>query len=326
LPKPYLQFQTSDFAPVHGDGVGASYYWAEIGTVFVNIHYVMDGTTTVFTHPLEFGSNLTAAPWDLSVSEFILAAVTNDSGSGEIQAWGPLNTDPMRPDSVHEDAVLTTVTTDVSAAYIMDETSMQPGVYRWDGKGTYSAYILYADLGIAAGSVRILRVTPTYLLVATQYDVLAVNRTSKAVQSIFHSDSAPIVDLRASRPHTINAGALIRVQDPSYPATGRDYYIDLAPATLPAATDVAAAIDAQPAPAGCPQLGYVDGGVLYGNRYIYGSSAGLASVTLAPDGTPGTPALVTDVVLSYPEVSANGNLYASAQSTSKWTYYFVGGL
>jgi hypothetical protein len=217
------------------------------------------------------------------------------------------------------------VAVDGSEAYVSKDDPAALGIYRWNGQGEDTVFVTYAAAGLTTDQILFLRVTPKYLVIGGLQDAWLLDRTTKTLQHVFHS-SANIVDVITSRPHTATSGVLFRTYDGSFFATGRDYYLDLTASTLGTPRDLPAAIGAQTSTGACPRFAYEEGGVLYGNRYIYESTSGLVSVNLASDGTPSGTVLLTGFELSFPEVTGGGDLYASWQPNFKWNYYFVGSL
>lgn len=221
------------------------------------------------------------------------------------------------------------VTVDGANAYYTFDDPAGPGIYRTDGTQSQSQnplIVTYATAGLTAGDVLILRTTPKYFVVAGLRDAWVIDRSSFAHQHVFTATNVNIIDVITSRPHTTNAGVVFRTQDGLYNATGHDYYLDLTATTLGTPRDLVTAINQLGATGGCGPFRYEQGGVLYGNHYIYESTSGLVEVTLASDGTPSQTVLLTGMELRFPEVTGGGDVYASWQPSFKSNYYYVGRL
>jgi hypothetical protein len=313
-------FYTSGSGPSYSDGTSTRYYWAEYGQ-YITVHYATGTSAT--THPYKFDASFATTKWDVAVSDSLLNGLANMNGY-KIEAWGPLISDSMFQDREALTGT-TTIAVEGSFGYYTLDGGATPGIYRWDGHGTNELYLSYAQLGLVHSQALILRFTPKYLVVGGLNDAWVVDRSMKTTQPVFHS-GATILDILPSRPHTTTVGVLFRVEDGLYNATGRDFYLDLTAATLGTPKDLVAAINALATPAGCPSIRYGQGGVLYGQRYVYETNNGLVSVALATDGTPSAPARLTSIQLRYPEVTGEGTLYAAWTPSSQWTYYRVGGL
>jgi hypothetical protein len=318
-------FYTGDYGPYHSDGTSTRYYWVEEGTPYVTLHYASAPNPRETTHPYQFDASTAAAfGFDVAFGEGLLAGLTAPNGEPHIEGWGPNMGDSKLPDvldSIHR----MEVAVDGSEAYVSKDDPAALGIYRWNGQGEDTVFVTYAAAGLTTDQILFLRVTPKYLVIGGLQDAWLLDRTTKTLQHVFHS-SANIVDVITSRPHTATSGVLFRTYDGSFFATGRDYYLDLTASTLGTPRDLPAAIGAQTSTGACPRFAYEEGGVLYGNRYIYESTSGLVSVNLASDGTPSGTVLLTGFELSFPEVTGGGDLYASWQPNFKWNYYFVGSL
>jgi hypothetical protein len=320
-----MNFYEGDYGPVISDGTSTRYYWVEQSTPVGTVHYAAAPNPVEITHPYQFdASNAFTFGFDVAFGEGLLVGLTAPNGEPHLEAWGP-SIGATKGTNVLDSQDRMEVAVEGSVAYVSkDDTA---GIYTWDGQSDPTLWVSYAALGVTSNQILILRITPRYLVIGGLQDAWVIDRTAatKTLQKVFHTSST-IMDVITARPHTATAGVLFRTQDPSYVYTGHDYYLDLTASTLATARDLPAAINALPASGGCPRLGYDEGGVLYGNRYIYDATAGLVAVTLASDGTPSQPVLLTDTELLNPEVTGGGDVYASIQPNFKYEYYYVGRL
>jgi hypothetical protein len=316
---------SSDSPPSLTDGTSTRYYWVETAPPTVTVHYVSVGASPA-THPYSFPASALSYQWGVAFGDNLLNAFAFASGPNvlELQAWGPSATDSMLPDHV-ELTNPTTIAVDGDFGYYTQNAGATPGIYRWDGHGTNELYLSYAELGI--DPPLILRLTPAYVLVASTYDFWAIDRTTKAVQHLYFSPfDNQILDIVPSRPHSMNNAVLLRIAESDYYLTGRDLFLDLTTSPLGTPTDLTAAIDALPTPAGCPSLAYTQGGKLYyGGIYVYSSAAGLVAVDVASNGQPSNPVRLTSAPLNYPDITGAGDLFG-AVSTGGYSYYYVGKL
>jgi hypothetical protein len=326
-PPLFLQpsmFYSSSYAPIHSDGTSTRYYWAEQANPSVTVHYASGPNPTAILHPYQFDASFATLKWDVAVSDGLLNGLANVNGN-RIEAWGPSVTDSMFPDRVYV-TDSTTITVDDTYGYYTTDSAAQPGIYRWDGHGMSGLWASYAQLGINHGQALILRMTSRFMIIAGSFEAWVVDLGTKAIQRIYSNFETTIVDIIPARPHSTTGGVIIRTADAQYPATGHDYFVDISMApTFATAQDLVYAVTWPAQPNGCSAT-YVNGGVLYNNRYIFETASGLMAATIAPEGTASDLTRLTDVELRYPEVTGQGELFASWQASFQWNYYRVGQL
>jgi len=319
-----MMFYSSDYGPAISDGTSTRYYWLEYGTPLATTHYASAPQPSEITHPYTFDPSASFS-YDVAFGEGLLAGLTLPNGEPHIEGWGP-NIGATKLPDVLDSLDRMEVTVDGSEAYVSKDDPALAGIYRWNGQGEDTLWVSYAAAGLSANQILILRATPKYFVIADLRDAWVLDRSTKMLQHVFQVSNTNIIDVITSRPHTTTAGVVFRTQDGSYPTSGHDYYLDLTAATLGTPRDLPLAISGLAATGACPRFTYDEGGVLYGNRYIYGSTYGLVEVTLSSDGTPGQSVLLTSMELSFPEVTGGGDLYGSTQPDFKWNYYYVGRL
>jgi hypothetical protein len=326
-----MMFYSSEYAPALSDGTSTRYYWVEQTTPTVSTHYATPSPPTAHLHPFGFDAGFASIKWNVAFSDNLVVGMWYSS-----DGW---NIAPYEPDA--GGSMLSSILLDNPSTIIVEGNTLYyafepfgadtttPGVYdEIQPNGAPRLYVSYATLGLAVSDALMLRLTPSYLVIGGLRDAWFTSRAAKgAAQHLFQIGNANILDILTARPHNADGGVIVRVEDGNYGATGRDFYVDFsAPGT---GHDLTTAIAALTPPAGCPALTYGEGGVLFGQRYIYETDSGLFSVDVSAAGAASNPTRLTDIQLRYPEVTGAGDLFASFQSTTSafgWDYYYVGRL
>ena len=314
------------YGPVWTDGTSHRFYWAEQTTPTLSVQYMPGDQPMHFVHKIAVDTSLASHGFTFAVSESLLAATW--ATDWKIAVWGPDN-----------DSLQMGVTRSLSnpSAVAADGTTVlfswdpmggnpAPGIYQWDGTTTPPVFATYQSLGGNWTLGNTLRLTPSKLLLSDVRNVYMVDRATKAKVTLFQNPGNDnVVDLRPARPHTLDAGVVVCLDDANYWPTGHDYYVDISTAGT-APVDLPAKVDALADASACKAAAhYAEAGVLFQRRYIYEGDGGVFAVDVSASGVVSNLVRLTDMPYRYLEVTGDGDLFGGqVYNVSRWDYYRLG--
>jgi hypothetical protein len=321
-------FYRGELPPAWTEGTTDRFYWAENGAG-VTVHFAQGDQPVAITHPFKIAVNLTDDYFDLAASDVMVAG--NWDTDGKLAVWGPdgTPTTPLAMTTLGRLGSVAVVGTTVYYSHDPVGGNPTPGVYQWQLPNPASLFASFTTLGGGASLGLILRATSDKLLFSDRHKIYMVDLAGGPPQLLSQVASPlTIVDVRPARPHSLDAGVILVIEDSGFPI-GRDHYVDITrPANTP--TDLSAATTALAVSTACGyDAQYVGGGVLFNHRYIYQGQFGLFAVDVAANGALSNLVRLNDAPYSHLEVTGDGDLFGSwpdVNNVGKWEYSRIGRL
>ena len=320
-------FYRGELPPAWTEGTSHRFYWAEKGSD-VTVHYAQGDQPVEVTHPLKIAGAMASNHLDLAASDSFVAG--NWDTDGKLAVWGPdaTPTTPMGMMTLSRSGAVTIA--GATAYYSHDPTSgtPTPGVYQWPLPSAASLFASFTSLGGGATLGLLLRATSDKLLFSDGHKVYVVDLAGGSPQLLFMSTSNAVTNIRPARPHSLDAGVIIVVDDLRF-VGGADHYVDLTrPGIAP--TDLSTATTSLAVSTACGyDAQYVGSGVLFNHRYIYQGQFGLFAVDVAANGELSNLVRLADAPYSYLEVTGDGDLFGSwpdVNNVGKWEFSRIGRL
>jgi hypothetical protein len=311
------KFYTSNNGPQRGQTTTARYYWAESEGSSTYLHYTQSATPQNQKYSFLLATNTEF--WDARVGDGMLLSIRADN-TNMLVAY-----DPDQGTELGRRSTLDIGPIDVDKAtahYFFAPSGATPAIMRWAPPLSPTSAVSLSDLMPSdADLIGYLRVAGSRFVMATSRRVWLVDPGQATPMQLLFTTTADIDDLLVS---PMTDAVLVRVNDIDFHMTGRDLYSAL---KLGTPLDLQKAIDALPAPPGCPPQShhYAGAGTVYRDHYVYQAEGGIYAVLLTPTG-PTTPTRLTDLLLEWPQVVADGSLFAVRFEGFDWYYYRVGQL